>query len=141
MQEYVLGFLFSTDKKRVVLIEKQKPEWQAGALNGVGGKIEDNENPYQAMVREFKEETGLFIDNWLQFSTLKSNHNLFDKEQWVVYCYVAFGDVDQVQTMENEIVYIVKVSELPTLKVIQNLQWLIPLALDTDEIFTNTIYK
>jgi len=37
MTEYVLGFLM--DNYRVVLIEKQRPAWQKGLLNGVGGHI------------------------------------------------------------------------------------------------------
>lgn len=43
----------------VLLIEKQRPEWQKGRLNGVGGKIEPGEADSSAMIREFAEETGL----------------------------------------------------------------------------------
>ena len=53
MKEYVVGFMFSEE------ILKNKPDWQAGRLNGVGGKVEPNEYPDQAMVREFEEETGV----------------------------------------------------------------------------------
>jgi 8-oxo-dGTP pyrophosphatase MutT (NUDIX family) len=35
----------STRQIEVLLIEKQKPAWQRGKLNGVGGKIEPGENP------------------------------------------------------------------------------------------------
>lgn len=55
---YVLGFAF-TDDGRVLLIEKKRPEWQAGRLNGVGGRVETTESSCQAMVREFQEETGV----------------------------------------------------------------------------------
>lgn len=43
----------------VLLVEKQKPEWQAGKLNLPGGHIEDGEEEHQAATREVKEETGL----------------------------------------------------------------------------------
>lgn len=43
----------------VLLILKDKPDWQKGRLNLVGGKVEDNESPMQAAVRELKEEAGL----------------------------------------------------------------------------------
>ena len=39
MQEYVCGLLFSVDRTRVLLIRKRRPAWQAGRLNGVGGKV------------------------------------------------------------------------------------------------------
>ena len=51
--------MFSLDKQFVALIRKNRPEWQAGKLNGIGGKIEDGEHPRYAMVREFREETGV----------------------------------------------------------------------------------
>ena len=61
MQEYVVGFLFDEDARRyhktghgnVVLIEKNRPAWQAGRLNGVGGHIEIGETPDEAISREF----------------------------------------------------------------------------------------
>jgi len=43
----------------ILLILKNKPAWQVGKLNLVGGKIEPGEEPGQAALRELKEETGL----------------------------------------------------------------------------------
>ncbi|KKM15352.1 hypothetical protein LCGC14_1696950, partial [marine sediment metagenome] len=64
-KEYVVGFLFEeqpyNNSTRVLLIKKQKPEWQAGAYNGVGGKVKDKESVHIAMAREFREEAGVYI--------------------------------------------------------------------------------
>lgn len=38
MQHYVVGFQFARRGNLVTLIRKNHPEWQAGKLNGVGGK-------------------------------------------------------------------------------------------------------
>ena len=38
MTKYVVGFMFSPDKQFVALIRKNRPEWQAGKLNGIAGK-------------------------------------------------------------------------------------------------------
>ena len=38
--KYVVGFAFNKEKTKVLLIKKTKPDWQAGQLNGIGGKIE-----------------------------------------------------------------------------------------------------
>lgn len=68
--EYCLGFAFyGTD---VVLIRKERPDFQKGLLNGVGGKIEIGETPIQSMSREFLEETKVFtFDNqWKYFGHL-----------------------------------------------------------------------
>lgn len=59
-----IGFMFSPDLTEVVLIRKKKPSWQKDKLNGVGGKVEDKETPYHAMVREFEEEAGLPGTTW-----------------------------------------------------------------------------
>jgi len=58
VREYVLGFFYSSTG--VVLIEKVFP-WSQGRCvhNGIGGNIVKGETGYDAMVREFKEETGL----------------------------------------------------------------------------------
>ena len=57
-ERYVLGFAFNLLGTRVVLIEKNRPAFQKGYLNGIGG-ITKYEALQDAMVREFKEETGL----------------------------------------------------------------------------------
>lgn len=59
--KYVLGFAFYQDQ--VLLIRKTRPKWQAGLLNGIGGKVESfDENNQVAMRREFVEETGIETD-------------------------------------------------------------------------------
>lgn len=58
MKTYVLGFCFNAALNKVVLIRKNRPQWQAGKLNGVGGHVEPWELPLGAMVREFREESG-----------------------------------------------------------------------------------
>lgn len=58
MKRYVLGFCFLPDWT-CVLIEKTKPDWQNGLVNGLGGSIESGETIHEAMVREFREECGV----------------------------------------------------------------------------------
>jgi 8-oxo-dGTP diphosphatase len=55
---YVLGFAFDL-QGRVALIRKNRPDWQKDKWNGIGGKIEVDELPRDAMAREFLEETGV----------------------------------------------------------------------------------
>jgi len=67
--EYVLGFAFNGNN--VLLIRKTRPAWQAGRLNGVGGKVEPEDWCLaEAMRREFKEETGVdtVVEDWKQFA-------------------------------------------------------------------------
>ena len=126
MQYYCLGFLFDKSRELVALIEKQKPEWQRGKLNGIGGKVE-NETLHAAMVREFREETGVEIRAWEAFAVMLG-------QDWSVRCFRAF-DTDaliSIRSMEAERVVIADVERVRSraLPVIANLTWLIPLALD-----------
>ena len=124
MQEYVCGFLFSPDRSRVVLIRKRRPAWQAGRLNGVGGKVEPGENFLRAMTREFQEEAGMTINDWHPVLTLTG-------PDWRGHFFRAFGNVDAVRALTDEALEIHRVAELPG-DTIANLHWMIPLMLDQE---------
>ena len=49
--------LFKKDDQ--ILLAMKKRGFGAGKYNGVGGKLEDNETPDEAMIRECQEEIGL----------------------------------------------------------------------------------
>ena len=106
MTEYVVGFLFNPEMDKVVLIEKNRPEWQKGFLNGVGGHIEEGEDPYFTMRREFVEETGLHIINWTAFCEITG-------KSWK--CYFFFSTSENylnVQDITDEHIRIIKVDNL-----------------------------
>ena len=50
-QKYVLGFIFNKDKTKIALIRKDRPEWQKGLLNAVGGKVEADETSVAASIK------------------------------------------------------------------------------------------
>jgi 8-oxo-dGTP diphosphatase len=131
---YVVGFLFSEECDRVALVRKNRPEWQAGKLNGIGGKIEANETPDEAMVREFEEETGMMVPKWEEFCTLEGDNSL-------VYCFKAIGDVTQVRTVETERIEVHSVERLLNFnysEALPNLRWLIPMAMEQN--MTASVY-
>jgi hypothetical protein len=64
MTKYVVGLAFD-DEGRVALIEKNRPAWQRGLLNGIGGKIEGDEMPVETMIREADRKLASVPDNEL----------------------------------------------------------------------------
>lgn len=133
---YVVGFLFGPNCDQVALIEKKKPAWQEGLLNGIGGKVESGERKEDAMIREFREETGVHCTVWRHFATLK----LSDGEVW---CYESRQPVKELGSPTNEKVswcstHYVICGELDT---IPNLPWLIRMALDDDKVFATIDYS
>lgn len=133
---YVLGFLFSQDLKEVALIRKNRPDWQAGALNGIGGKVElDDADPMEAMVREFKEETGFHFEDWIEFSTMEGTG-------WKVFCYKGVSnELSSLRTVTDEFVSIIPVEDLKNFLPLPNLIWLIPMALDIGNIKSKIFYS
>lgn len=124
---YVAGFMFSPDLSRVALIRKNRPKWQAGKLNGIGGHVEDNETHVTAMRREFREETGVDQRYWSPFASLA---NYKGQGAFFVAFFACRGDVDALRSETDETIEIFRVSELSPEYCVENLAWLIPLALD-----------
>lgn len=122
---YVLGFLFSDDGTHVVLIRKNKPQWQAGLLNGVGGKVEVGETPHDAMIREFGEETGVVTRAWIPFCKMSG-------DWFSVDCFKAFDTeaLVKAKTKTSEKVEVLPCGELGERDCVSNLHWLIGLARD-----------
>lgn len=126
---YVLGFLFSPDYKKLVLIQKNKPEWQKGLFNVPGGRVENYDKTYNhATAREFSEEAGICIPyyEWQQFASLNG-------PDYKVYCFVAdSGIYKQVSSRTSETIKVHEVEDVLTgkLPIVPGLTYLIPLARD-----------
>lgn len=139
IKEYVLGFGFNRNKDRVVLIHKTKPDWQAGKLNGVEGKVESYDKDFtEAMIREFKEETGVETeaDMWNHFATMTFENDIMGGVA-KVYCFRMFSNsVFQCKTVEQEEIELIPLARLKFHDKIKNLDILIPAALDEDFLFS-----
>lgn len=134
--KYALGFVFSDNLDSVLLIKKTKPEYLAGKLTGIGGKLNAGELPFRAMIRECKEETNLDIDNWVHFASMFSvtfNYEMF--------CFAAkTNDVFNFKKMEEEELFLVKMSEVGLLTKTSNCDWMLPMAINRLLGRSNKIY-
>lgn len=128
---YTLGFAFSQDGKRVVLIRKAHPAWQAGKLNGVGGRLKLDQLGYATegflgcMVREFQEETGVLTSGWLHLGYMQG-------PDWQCNLYYLRSDyvLDHVSTQTDEEISIHEVAGLTPDNTVGNTVWLIHAALE-----------
>lgn len=123
--EYVLALLFTADAREVVLVHKTRPAWQAGRVNALGGKVHEGEALVDAARREVREEAGVDVYEWKEFL-------LWQDAEYQLRAVRAFDDAARLaRTAEDQEVFLAPVDALPP-NVIDNLRWIIPLALDRD---------
>lgn len=137
MKEYVLGFVFNEALSCVALILKNKPAWQAGRLNGIGGKVEFGESPILAMQRECREELSLDISEWIAFANF---HGADDQaaagNEYIVRCFTtttrqSLAECHQSVTDEGEIrIQLVESLNGSIEKPLNNVNWLVPMAIE-----------
>jgi len=141
MTDYVLGFAFNESMKQVVLVKKNRPDWQAGKYNGIGGKIEEGECATDAMVREFKEETNVYIKHveWKDFGYIYGLHN---KESFRIWCFrTVTNDVLQVETTTDEEIFVMPVSDALRLTLVPNAAIMLTTALSDEFDNINLILR
>lgn len=139
---YVVGFAFD-DNDNVLLLSKQRPDWQRGKFNGPGGKVNPGEGITKAMVREFEEETGLPTKEkeWQAFAILMFRRP--DDTPFEVHCFRAeLGKkLKHARTITDEEVMVVNVALAPKVNAIPNVPWLIFMARDKSLSHAIVIYN
>lgn len=124
MKEFSLGFIFNKTGERVLLVHKQKPEWQAGKINGIGGKIEVGETPEDCIARETFEEARLTI---LPQAWIYLGHKSEPSATIHIFMTMYEGDTSDAQKGDHEEVEWFPTDNLPE-NCIPNLRWMIPFA-------------
>lgn len=82
IQKYVLGFAFCDNREFVLMVRKERgPQINIGKLNGIGGRIENDELPLKAMERECREEAGVEAE-WHELGVMKG-------KDWEVHLFCA----------------------------------------------------
>lgn len=127
--QYNIGFCIRDN--HILLIKKNRgPKGVCGFWNGIGGKLNKSERLSSSMDREFKEETGAYVEDW---SLMGSLTGLSDPDT----CYILW--IFKSQNHEppfpvqdeglGEKLEWFKLDSLPS-ELSDNLAWLIPMILN-----------
>ena len=129
---YSCGLVFNQDNSKLAMIKKNRPWWQRGKYNGVGGKLEIIETYNECMIRETKEEIGIDTNEkeWAFLGRLKIN----DSD---IMFFAIFGiDFYTLKQITDEEIHIFKVKDIFNIKsdvynlIMPNIRTAIGLALD-----------
>ena len=96
---------------------------KTGSWNGIGGKIEGNETPLEAMARETKEDCPhIVVDEWVYFEKVIGDN-------FSIYCFVGQTEheVSYEQT-ENDVGEVMQWWYMGEPEIAYNLHWLLPAA-------------
>ncbi|PKK88857.1 MAG: DNA mismatch repair protein MutT [Tenericutes bacterium HGW-Tenericutes-7] len=102
MHKYTLGFIKRNND--ILMVNRLKSPWK-GSWNGLGGKLNQNENPLDCIIREIKEETDIDISmfhiqdkgvlTWNSFDALGNGLHIFLIELPEAYQYQTPKVIDE----------------------------------------------
>ena len=127
MKKYTIGIYFDQSMENVLLILKNRPEWQKGLYNFPGGHTENHESPRECIIREFNEECGIITsrDSWKYIGVINNEGDY----RVDIYTSIQTPYHGSVKTKTDEVVTWFDIRHLPENK-ISNISWLLQFAIN-----------
>lgn len=133
------------DDKYLMIKRSENKKISPGFLHTIGGKIDDNEQPYRAALRELDEEAGLKVENIkLECVVLEviSADNPIYHNNWLVYYFSGDYKSGQVKNTEEGDLMWLSLDEIRAGKLIPAVRETFELQLDSSRgvVFAKFIY-
>ncbi|MCB1119318.1 MAG: 8-oxo-dGTP diphosphatase [Chlamydiia bacterium] len=130
-----LGYVLSPDKTQTLMIHRisRKDDHHFGKYNGLGGKMEPDEDIYTCMIREAKEEAGIDCTSLTLRGTINWTGFGPNGENWLgfIFCINTFTGNPWKEGPEGPLEW-VPVDSLLTLPMWEGDRHFIPLVFDND---------
>ncbi len=85
-----LIYMFCEDRVLMIHRIKKNKDIHEGKWNGIGGKLELGESPFEGAIREIKEESGIVVEK----NSLKSmgvlsfpNFKAYEEQDWICFLF------------------------------------------------------
>jgi 8-oxo-dGTP diphosphatase len=87
-----LGYVLSADRRRVLLVHRTRDgDQHAGKWNGLGGKLEPDEDVYSCLCRELHEEAAITVTSAALRGTVSWPGFGVGGEDWLGFIFVVDG--------------------------------------------------
>jgi 8-oxo-dGTP diphosphatase len=130
-----LGYVFSPDRKRVLMVHRnaRPDDHQLGKYNGLGGKIERDEDVVACMRREIREEAGIECESMQLRGTISWPGFGRNGEDWLGFVFVVdrWSGTPLEANAEGTLEW-VEVERIPELPLWDGDRQFLPLVFDAD---------
>ena len=103
--DHVCAVITTYNSGGLIVVSRKGGEY--GRLGMPGGKVEEGETPYEAVVRECEEECGLLLYNWLLVDCFTDNNNYE-----VFFFTTQAGNIHKAYTKTDEVIEVFEIESL-----------------------------
>lgn len=130
-----LGFVLSPDRRQVLMVHRvfRDDDEQLGKYNGLGGRLERDEDIAAGMIREIREEAGIEVVSMRLRGTINWTNFGPRNQDWLGFIFVidAFTGEPQPHNIEGTLQWI-PVEKLGELPMWEGDRLFLPLVFDAD---------
>jgi 8-oxo-dGTP diphosphatase len=130
-----LGYIISSDRRQTLLVHRNRrqDDQHLGKYNGLGGKMEPNEDIYQCLAREIYEEAGIICQKAVLRGTINWTGFGPQGEDWFGFIFRvdAFSGQARASNIEGDLAW-VDIALLDTLPMWEGDKFFLPLVFDDD---------
>lgn len=130
-----LGYVLSPDKRKVLMVHRilRPDDSHYGKYNGLGGKLERDEDVFSGMKREIFEETGLVCEKMTLRGTINWTNFGPKGEDWLGFIFLIdeFKGEPFKSNNEGHLDW-VEIEKIPTLPIWEGDRHFLPLVFDGD---------
>lgn len=134
MQNTTLCYIEKNNKYLMIHRSNLKNDGSQGKWMGVGGHFEEGESPYDCVIREIREETGLFLKEPKYRAVVTFDSDSYECEQMHLFTCENF-DGELIECNEGELVWVDK-KEVPYLNMWSGDLVFLNLLETTDDFFS-----
>lgn len=130
---YTLGFAFSKDLSRLLLLKKNHPGWQSGLLNGIGGKVNSDSLSASSIELQAKNQLGIKLINWKRVAWIeKLKKTTLNDYSYIIHIFAIASDKIFEAKSDTEVIH--RVAPMHPIwfeeKVVPDLRYLIPMSIN-----------